>query len=540
MTASTDKQLGHTLSELAEALRERGWYDLVEQVPVFEESDPIRIAFVGPYNAGKSSLIAALTRDLTIPRSGKPESSEARRYRWQDGVELVDLPGWFSGFTEHDNRANEDLRRNADLVAFVLTVELGNESIVGAFETVFGTLGFADRAVVVVNKSLSEDSDPEVVSDEISRRLGRHTSVPVLTTDAQSFIDTISGEFDFDDESMQILTESSGIEDLSGALDEMVAKHGVSARTIAQSRQGARVAVEAMARLVPDEDERATIEQLDEFEAAIADAKDRLKLLASAHLGRMESNISSIAEQVIDEPTMSSADLDRALATACQPATLLSEDAAKALTELTVAFGGVVIELDLGASPEMSSKIGSAHAQPQDEPRPLGKRVLDAMGIDARAVTDIVAKAGERVAKEGAGKDSVAYLLARKLQPNKVFKPHGRLKDAHKIQKGAQIFSKATFAAPAVAEISNWLKESSEQREADRWKEETRRLCAEAARDEVARVRAKFDEWQRTSLAPYEKQLQDGRAPLEAVASEREAARRLIAALQEHLVDGLT
>lgn len=199
-----------------------------------------------------------------------------------------------------------------------------------------------------------------------------------------------------------------------------------------------------------------------------------------------------------------------------------------------------MIELDLGASPEMSSKIGSAHAQPQDEPRPLGKRVLDAMGIDARAVTDIVAKAGERVAKEGAGKDSVAYLLARKLQPNKVFKPHGRLKDAHKIQKGAQIFSKATFAAPAVAEISNWLKESSEQREADRWKEETRRLCAEAARDEVARVRAKFDEWQRTSLAPYEKQLQDGRAPLEAVASEREAARRLIAALQEHLVDGLT
>ena len=37
---------------------------------------------------------------------------------------------------------------------------------------------------------------------------------------------------------------------------------------------------------------------------------------------------------------------------------------------------------------------------------------------------------GDRIARDGAGKESLAYELARAMQPKKVFKPYGRLKDA--------------------------------------------------------------------------------------------------------------
>lgn len=526
------------LGELAEVLSEQGWHDLVEQLPPLEENDPIRVAFVGPYNAGKSSLIAALTRDLTIPRSGKPESAEARRYGWQDGVDLVDLPGWFSGFTEHDDRANEHLRRNADLVAFVLTVELGDRTIVEAIESVLGTLGFADRAVVVVNKSLSEDSDPDVIREEIVRRLGRHDAVPVFTTDAQSFLDTISGEFDFDDESIQILTESSGIEDLSRALNEMVVKHGMSARVVAQSRQGARVVDEAINRLIPDEVERATIEQLDEFEAAIGDANDRLDLLVTAHLSRMESDIGSIAERVLIEPTMSDADHDQAWDAACQPATSLADDATKVLAELADTLGGIAVALDPSSGSVAPSKRNSGGHQSQGS-RPLGTRVLDAMGIDVGWAADVGAKAGKKVAKEGAGKESIAYELARKFQPKKVFKPHGRLKDARKIQKGANVLGKANIVIPALEEVWGWVKEDKERRAVERSKREVRQRYAKAAHDEAERVRTEFDDWRRETLAPYEEKLNAGRAPLLAVASDREATRQALAALRDRLIDGL-
>lgn len=539
MTNSAPAFSSLLLAELADKFKAQGWFDLVEQLPASADDDPIRIAFVGPYNAGKSSLIAALTRDLTIPRSGKPESFDALRYRWQGGVELVDLPGWFSGLTEHDDRANEDLRRNADLVAFVLTVELGDEAIVEAMETVLGALGFAERAIVVVNKSLSEDSDPNVIREEVIRRLGRHDAVPVFTTDAQSYLDTISGEFDLDEESIQILTGSSGIDELSSALNDMVTEHGMSARVVAQARQGARVADEALTRLNPDHVEQATIDQLDEFEAAIGDANDRLDLLATAHLSRMESDIGSIAERVLAEPTLSDAEHDQAWEAACQPSVSLADDATKVLLNLADTLGGIAVALDLSSASGAPVRLESGSAQPQVGQRPLGSRVLDAMGINVGWAADVVAKAGKKVAKEGAGKESLAYELARKLQPKKVFKPYGRLKDAEKIRKGAKGLGKATAVIPALEEGWGWWKENSDLRAVARSKKEVRQRYADAARAEVERVGAEFNDWRRENLAPYEDRLQAGRAPLNALASEREATRQVITALRDRLLGGL-
>src|SRR3954451_17724661 len=82
---------------------------LASRVPEATDGGALHLAIVGPYNAGKSTLISALTGDWSISRDAKPETSAATCYAWRD-LHLVDLPGWFSGFEEHDEVADEVLR----------------------------------------------------------------------------------------------------------------------------------------------------------------------------------------------------------------------------------------------------------------------------------------------------------------------------------------------------------------------------------------------------------------------------------------------
>jgi GTPase SAR1 family protein len=524
------------LASLRGVLAQQGWLDLVAELPDPSDEEPVRVAFVGPYNAGKSSLIAALTGDLSIRRSGKPESAVASRHPWHDNAELVDLPGWFSGFTDHDDRAEEDLRRNADLVAFVLTVELGDELVVDALEYVLGTLGFADRAVVVVNKAQTEDSDHDIVREEINRRLGRFVGVPVIPTDAQSLLDTISGEFDLDEESIRILADGSGINGLSESLNAMVSRHRQTARIQAQSLQTARVAAEAIERLVPNSEEEHAIVSLDEFESILARARKRLSEIASSHLTQLEAGIAAIADRVLEPGGLTEADHEKAWTTARKPVANLASDADRLLDELAADLDVVVSALRLAAEISMTPPPAPTAPSGVSNSKPLAPRLVSAMGLNAKGTSEVIAKVGEKVARDGARQGSVAYEWARKLQPKKKFAPYGRLNDAAKIQKGAKVASKASFAVPVIEEAWKWWNELSQNRKAAKAISEVRKRYAEAALNERQRVQADFDRWASDKLDPFDQRLALGRAPLEEVASAREVTRRQVAALRDAVV----
>jgi len=526
-------QLEDVLVELRAQLDGHPWADLVAEIPKPTDAAPIRIAFVGPYNAGKSSLIAALTRDLTIRRSGKPESSEARRYQWRDDVELVDLPGWFSGFTDHDDRAGEDLRRNADLVAFVMTVELGDELVVEAIEQVLGALGFAHRAVVVINKAQTEDSDDDVIRDEINRRLGRFVGVPVIPTDAQNFLDTISGEFDLDEESVQILTAGSGIGDLVDGLDELVARHRDTARLQARALQSARVVVEALARLTPDADEEVAVASLDELDAALERARSRLADLAASHLTRLEAAVASIADRELAAGGMSQAAHERAWDEAFAPVEQLGDDAAQVLADLAADFGGLLTTFGFAAA--RPSRPTAGRSPGANGPDPLARRLLGAMGIDLSDTSNVIAKAAGKVARDGSRQGSATYEWARKLQPRKKFAPHERLKDAEKLRKGAKVVSKANLAVPVVEEAWKWWRDLRETREADRAEAALRSYYEDLAGAERRRVQTDFDDWTAAAVDPFQQKLIVGRAPLDEMAALRGSQRRQLTDLHEVL-----
>ena len=502
---------------------------LALQLPDAADSSPIRIAFVGPYNAGKSSLISALTGDLSISRDSKPETAFVSYHPWND-LHLVDVPGWFSGFTAHDQTADEELRTHADLIAFCITVELGDENIVGAMHRVFGELGFSDRSVLVVNKSNSEDSDDEVILSAIQSRLGAFSDVPTFLTDAQDYLDTIEDSLELDAGAIEFLRSDSNVPALADAL-RALAERNQHARKHAQAQQAARVVDEAVALLTPDDEERAARAVVTELQASAEACRARLRKAQESEQARLVKELAGLANGVIDGVRRGDT------SEACQAAA--SEQWGKvhqeSLSRINATLSNEIEQLGVETSttlqmlPLEAMDIAvpvPAHAgEAVAENGPM-RRMFKALDLKPKTVIDPVAQQVERVAQGGAGKESVAYDLARKLQPKKVFKPHGRLKDAAKIQDAASKATTATKAAPfvlpAAMEGLNWWRElrarGAEKERYNKIRDEYSRE-AKAVGEDLAR---QFDDFLAAAFRPLDDNLAAMVRPLDQVAEHRQ------------------
>ena len=150
----------HELPERAQLLLERAGHaiqraqsDRVRHLAtalVGDEEGPIGLVFTGQYNAGKSTLISALTglRDIVI--DSNVATNEVRAYTWGQ-VHLVDTPGVQAGHAGHDGMA-EDAIRDSDLVVFVVSVDLLDDAAVRHLRHVALDLGKRTSMVAVVNK----------------------------------------------------------------------------------------------------------------------------------------------------------------------------------------------------------------------------------------------------------------------------------------------------------------------------------------------------------------------------------------------------
>lgn len=124
------------------------------------EKDLLRIVLVGQYNAGKSTIIAALTGKREIRIAADIATDEAKAYKWDNGIEIVDTPGLWTEKTDHDEITNKALL-TADLVIFVITSELFNPITVEAFRKMAVEDNLRPKMMLVVNKMLAERGNYE-------------------------------------------------------------------------------------------------------------------------------------------------------------------------------------------------------------------------------------------------------------------------------------------------------------------------------------------------------------------------------------------
>ena len=85
-----------------------------------EDESRLKIAFVGQHNAGKSTIVSALTKDKSIKISSNVETDETASYEWND-VLLYDTPGLYAGVkSAHDASALEAIKKS-DVLIFCIT-----------------------------------------------------------------------------------------------------------------------------------------------------------------------------------------------------------------------------------------------------------------------------------------------------------------------------------------------------------------------------------------------------------------------------------
>ncbi|MFI1794658.1 GTPase domain-containing protein [Streptomyces olivaceoviridis] len=239
------------------------------------DTSPLRIALLGPYSAGKSMLIAALRRlpaaEVAKLVDAAPKTQEATPYPW-NGVTLVDLPGTLSGNDEHSAAARRGVR-GADALMIVTTSELPGEAETEAILQALDADGFADRSVVVVNKMSAENSDREVILDEIRKRLGPFADrVPVIPTDARDYVDA-GNEPELTDAQRALLVAESGIDALTAELRRITAPGVEGMRPKAQAHELVRVLEDAEQRWELDGRELDAARTTKKAEKSISRAK---------------------------------------------------------------------------------------------------------------------------------------------------------------------------------------------------------------------------------------------------------------------------
>lgn len=489
---------------------------------------PLRIFFVGPHNTGKSTLISALTGDRAIARSAVPETAAVVPYTWRD-VQLYDTPGWFSGVAEHDLLADKELRRNADILVFVITPQLGGSEVVERLDDVLSRLGFAGRAVLAVNKANIEDHDRGLVDAEVRNRLGDHPDVPVVWTDAQDHLTATDTTMDLTNEDRQHLVEDGNVVELERLLaglcldPEVVRSCAVEAELGRLLQDGERAWSDA-----PDEAARREVVAV------------RQESLAAARL-RVDGVVQTLADRMAADMATASATLV-ALSVVGDASGLADstvevevtwhaawEAADEALyTHLVKEFE----DLDEFATTLVRSELMAEAVGWEDLLRTRRKGesaaapgLLDGVPDELPdRLRESAIKRLREFAEGGSKADSPAYEWARRLQPKKKFAPHGRLKDAERLTSSAKKGEKLLSALPVITDIGGGVWDHLEHKAAERAEQKHRAAVEAALRTRVEARRQAFvllaTDWLDASFEPLLESLAELAAPLR----ERDAA----------------
>lgn len=276
---------------------------LVAEVPELtsDEHDaapPLSLAFVGQYNAGKSTIISALTKRRDIPIDSDVSTDTVTAYDW-GGIQLLDTPGIHAGYREHDQRTYRAIDR-ADLVVFVITSELFDDVIGGHFRKLAFEKNKAHEILLVVNKMGQDPGSADTKRldlEKVTRPLPIEQFGTVFI-DALSFVEAFD---ETDAEDRADLFEIARFGDFLFSLNRFVADRDLMGRLTTPLFGIRSVAGQAKAHLdVEMPEERAALELLDRKQGLLISSKARLRGALSGLAAAAASDLVAYGDEVAE------------------------------------------------------------------------------------------------------------------------------------------------------------------------------------------------------------------------------------------------
>ena len=137
---------------------------MLEELSTANDRKELRLAFVGQYDSGKSTIISALTGRKDIKIDSNIATDVVSEYRWNNIV-LMDTPGILAGKVEAHDEATKKALKDCDLIFYVLTSQLFDNVVFNNFIDLAYNQHFADKMFIVINKMGMESGDFKQLSD---------------------------------------------------------------------------------------------------------------------------------------------------------------------------------------------------------------------------------------------------------------------------------------------------------------------------------------------------------------------------------------
>lgn len=163
-----------------------------------QDRKELRLAFVGQYSSGKSTIISALTGRKDIKIDANVATDHVSEYKWNNIV-LMDTPGILAGKVESHDESTKAALKECDLIFYVLTSQLFDDVLFNNFIDLAYNQHFADKMFIVVNKMGMESGEFDQLVDNYTISLEKIFSergyelknFPLAFIDAADYMDGI-------------------------------------------------------------------------------------------------------------------------------------------------------------------------------------------------------------------------------------------------------------------------------------------------------------------------------------------------------------
>ncbi len=196
---------------------------LTSKLNITKESSELKVAFVGQYNAGKSTIISALTGRRDIKIDSNVATDVSCDYKWNN-IKITDTPGILAGKVEKHDEFTKITLNQTDLIVYVLTSQLFDDVIFENFIDLAFNQKFKEKMLIAINKMSMEKGDVEILKKNyhesmlaVFKERGYDFDFEIVFIDAADYMEGIDEN---EEELIQLSNFSNFIETLNSFIED--------------------------------------------------------------------------------------------------------------------------------------------------------------------------------------------------------------------------------------------------------------------------------------------------------------------------------
>ncbi len=288
---------------------------------VSKKEPKLSIAFVGQYNAGKSTTIAALTNAefhhkqykevegekklVEVYKVGNEDlyvgaqimTDQTKEYMWND-VRIIDTPGIYAGRTDHDQKTIQQISKS-DLLIFVVSNELFNPQGGEFFREIVQGMQRVGQVMLVINKMSREYGKPETLQKSLLEVIEPNHPRDFYTCYIDAY-DYLNSLLEDDLEEKKYLLEDSNFDSFLQSLQKLIDKNKITAKLLTPLHMSSEVLEQAYNHLVSEDKlQRDMLEIFRRKGLIIRSAMNRFKNGYISELNKFEHQVVILGENVV-------------------------------------------------------------------------------------------------------------------------------------------------------------------------------------------------------------------------------------------------